>query len=290
MTEWSPAVLVVSSHVVRGSVGGRAGFVFERFGFRLWSLPTVILPWHPGHGGGTRVVPPADAFASMALDLAGSPRLAEVAAVVTGYLGSPSQADAVAGLVRAVKAANPAAIHLADPVIGDAGGLYVPAEVAAAQAAEILPLADVATPNRFELAYLTRRDTDAMKDLVAAARDLGPARVVVTSAPAMMRGFTGVAAVDEKRVLVAENRVVERAPSGTGDLFAALWLSRILGGQSDEAALAGALASTHDVLAASATAGTGELELAGRQEAFLRPSTAVEVRLWAEPRRPGASR
>jgi pyridoxine kinase len=272
-------------------VGGRAGFVLERRGFRLWSLPTVILPWHPGHGRATRIVPPPGAFDALVDDLVASPRLPEVAAVVTGYLGSPSQAAAIARLVRAVKAANPAAIHLADPVIGDAGGLYVPAEVAEAQAREIVPLADVATPNRFELAHLTGRDTATMTDLAAAARALGPARVMVTSAPAMMRGFTGVAAVDARRVLVAENRVVDGAPSGTGDLFAALWLARTLSGESEEAALAGALAATHDVLIASTgTDGGGELELAACQDAFDRPATRVDVRVFAEPRRPVAPR
>mgnify|MGYP003385042447 CR=1 FL=1 len=51
---------------------------------------------------------------------------------MTGYLGSSSQAAPIAALVRALKALNPDAIYLCDPVIGDASGLYVPETTAAA--------------------------------------------------------------------------------------------------------------------------------------------------------------
>ena len=60
------AVIVVSSHVVRGSVGNRAAvFALETLGFPVWAVPTVILPWHPGHSRATRIVPPSDAFAAL---------------------------------------------------------------------------------------------------------------------------------------------------------------------------------------------------------------------------------
>jgi pyridoxine kinase len=45
-----PSVIVISSHVVRGSVGNRAAvFALETLGFPVWAVPTVVLPWHPGH-------------------------------------------------------------------------------------------------------------------------------------------------------------------------------------------------------------------------------------------------
>src|SRR3990172_3426917 len=52
-----PAVIVVNSHVARGSVGGRASvFVLERLGYPVWFVPTVQLSWHAGHGRATRLV------------------------------------------------------------------------------------------------------------------------------------------------------------------------------------------------------------------------------------------
>eukprot|EP01037_Dinobryon_pediforme_P024174 gene24174-25886_t len=72
MNRQKPAVIVVSSLVSRGSVGGRgAVFALERLGHRVWFVPTVWLPWHPGHGRATRIVTPAADFAGVIDDLIG---------------------------------------------------------------------------------------------------------------------------------------------------------------------------------------------------------------------------
>ncbi len=288
-----PAVIVLSSFVARGSVGARAAFALERLGHRVWTLPTVILPWHPGHSRAHRMALPEADFAALCADLACAPWLAEVGGVITGYLGSAGQADAAAELVAAVKAANPAALHLADPVIGDfnasgTGGLYVPEPVAVAQRDGLVAIADVATPNRFELGWLTGQPVETLTEITVAARALGPKRVVVTSAPALMAGKIAAALVTANEAIVAENQLVEGAPNGTGDLFAALLLSRLIGGASDEAALAAASASTFEVIVRSVKAGARELELVEEQDALVRPMAMVDIRRLATPRRPVA--
>ena len=134
------AVIVISSHVARGSVGNRAAvFALETLGFPVWAVPTVLLPWHPGHGRATRIVPPPAQFSALMGDLEGSPWLGEVAAVLSGYLGDAGQAEAVASLVGAVRRRNPHALYLCDPVMGDLGGLYVPEGVASAIRATLMP-------------------------------------------------------------------------------------------------------------------------------------------------------
>ena len=88
-----PAVVVISSHVARGSVGNRAiVFALESLGFPVWSVPTVTLPWHPGHGPAPRIVPSASDFSEFMEALSSSKHLGEVGAVVTGYLGAAEQA------------------------------------------------------------------------------------------------------------------------------------------------------------------------------------------------------
>jgi pyridoxine kinase len=57
--------------------------------------------------------------------------------VLSGYLGDAGQAADVARLVGAVRDANPDALYMCDPVIGDAGGLYVPEAVATAIASKL---------------------------------------------------------------------------------------------------------------------------------------------------------
>lgn len=288
-----PAVIVVSSLVARGSVGGRAAvFALERMGFRVWFVPTVTLPWHPGHGRATRIVAPDDVFAALAADLARAPWLAEVGAVLTGYLGDPAQAEAAAGLVRAVKAANPAALHLCDPVVGDlradgTGGLYVPETTAVAIRDRLLPLADLATPNRFEAGWLTGLPTASTAETVAAARALGPATVLVTSAPAMMARSLANLLVGPGAVVQAEHPHVPGAPHGTGDLLAAAFLGRILDGAAPEAALERAAATVFDMVARAVRAGADELPLAAEQDVLVHSMATVALRTIAD-RRPAA--
>ena len=116
MTQQKPAIIVISSHVVRGTVGNRAaGFALEVLGYPVWLVPTVTLPWHPGQGVTERIVPPADEFSTLLDNLSNSPALNEVGAVLSGYLGGVEQVAAVAHLVDAVKARNSAALYALDP-------------------------------------------------------------------------------------------------------------------------------------------------------------------------------
>ena len=111
-SETPRAVIVISSHVARGSVGNRAAvFALETLGHPVWAVPTVILPWHPGHGPATRIVPEPEEFWAFMQDLQRAPWLGEVAGVVSGYLGDAGQAADVAALVGAVKAKNPDALY-----------------------------------------------------------------------------------------------------------------------------------------------------------------------------------
>ena len=279
------AVIVVSSHVVRGSVGNRAAvFALEHLGFPVWAVPTVVLPWHPGHGRATRIVAPADAFGAMIGELAGSSWLGEVGAVLSGYLGDASQAGSVAGLVEAVKARNPDALYLCDPVIGDAGGLYVPPETADAIRDRLLPLADIATPNRHELQWLTQVDPiDDSAGATAAARALAPRTVVVTSAPAMMAGSIATLLVAGPETVMAEHRMVARPPNGPGDLFAALFLAHRMSGLGNEKALQRATASVFEVIARAARRGGDELMLETDASCLTHPMAMVQTRRLRQP-------
>lgn len=280
------AVIVVSSHVVRGTVGNRAAvFTFEHLGFPVWAVPTVVLPWHPGHGRATRIVAPANDFAAMMAELAAAPWLGEVGAVLTGYLGDAAQAGPVAALVSAVKARNPDALYLCDPVIGDAGGLYVPEATAMAIRDVLLPLADIATPNRHELQWLggTAPITDSAAAR-AAAHALGPATTVVTSAPAMMTGSIASLLVSAGETVLAEHRTVPHPPNGPGDLFAALFLAHRMKGLANEAALQRATASVFDVIARAAQRGADELMLETDASCLLHPMAMVQTRKLHHPR------
>jgi len=278
------AVIVISSHVVRGSVGNRAAvFALESLGFPVWAVPTVVLPWHPGHGRATRIVPPPAGFADLMKDLEDARWLGEVAAVLSGYLGEPSQAEAVASLVAAVKRRNPSAIYLCDPVMGDQGGLYVPEATAAAIRDRLMPLADAATPNRHELAWMTGRPLDDIKSVIAAAQEALPETMLVTSAPAMMNGSIANLLLTPSQALLAEHRLIDRPPNGLGDLTAAVYLARILSGQPAEKALQSTTATVFEILARTARRGGDELQIETDAQSLSHPMAMVQTRRLSLP-------
>ena len=278
------AVIVISSHVARGSVGNRAAvFALETLGFPVWAVPTVLLPWHPGHGPATRIVPSAEQFAGFLDDLGDAPWLGEVAAVLTGYLGDAGQAQAVAALVRKVKAKNPSALYVCDPVLGDRQGLYVPEPTAIAIRDTLMPLADLATPNRYELEWLTGVRTPDTTATVAAARKAGPARMLVTSAPTGRDGRLANLLVTGDSALRAEHDAIAKAPNGTGDLTAALFLAHTMHGLDAGRALALTTGSVVEILGKAAARGADELMLETDRPSLSRPQTGIDVETIRQP-------
>ncbi len=278
------AVIVVSSHVARGTVGNRAiVFALESLGLPVWAVPTVILPWHPGHGRATRIVPPKADFVALMKDLENAKWLGEVAAVLSGYLGDASQAEAVASLVRAVKRRNRDALYLCDPVMGDNGGLYVPEPVAARQRDLLLPLADIATPNRFELEWMTGVKLEKPQAVMEAALDVGPATVLVTSAPALMARHTGNLLVTPTQALLAEHRIIDQPPNGLGDLTSAVFLARTLEGQDAARALQTTTESVFEILARTTKRGADELTLETDAQSLRHPMAMVQTRHLQHP-------
>ena len=282
---WNSTILLISSHVARGSVGNRVmGFALERLGMTVWEAPTIILPHHPGQGPAERIVPEEDAFAALLNDLADA-GAGRIDAILSGYLGTSAQTDHVADLVRRVKDASPDCLYLCDPVIGDNGSLYVIDRIAETIRDHLLPLADIATPNAFECAWLAGEDDWETADLAAAAERLAPPTVIVTSSPALMRGHIGNLLVGAGDRLMAEHPTVESHAKGTGDIFSALYLGRILEGRTPRKALEMAAATTFEMIAAAAKQGLDDLPVTQLQTAISQPHAMINLRLFA----PGVS-
>jgi pyridoxine kinase len=280
----SGAVIVISSHVIRGSVGNRAAvFALETLGYPVWAMPTVVLPWHPGHGPSTRLTFPESDFDKAIDDLIRAPWLGEVKAVLTGYFGNAAQPRAVARLIEALRKQNPELIYVCDPVMGDLGGLYIPQPTAEAIRDELLPLATIATPNRYELAWLSGAPLDDNNAIMEAAIALGPPRMLVTSAVPMMTGSTGNLYLTGNHALLAEHRLIDHAPNGLGDLLSAVFLARVMAGMEEEKALQTTTASVFEVLARSVKRGANELTLEMDAASLSTPMAMVQMRRLVHP-------
>lgn len=276
------AVLSVSSHVVRGCVGNRAMVIgLERLGFTVHSVPTVLLPHHPGHGPAQRIAISDNDFAALLEDLSKPGNARDIAAIVSGYLATSGQAEALAQAIAKVKAERPGALYLCDPVLGDGDRLYVAKDLAEAIRDLLLPIADAATPNAFECAWLAGANFSAgddVSDIVALARRLPPPVVLVTSTPAMIRGQIGNLLVTQSETLLFEHPRAATKVKGTGDLLSAVLLARRLQGSGWPRAAELALSSVLEITAGTAQAGADELMLAKLQAALVDPQPKIAVR------------
>lgn len=261
-------VLCLSSQVARGYVGGSATRVaLERLGHEVWLVPTVILSNHPGHAlfAGEQVPPGRLRAVLDALEANGW--LEEADAVLTGYMPTPEHVSLAARACEMVRAAHPGALLVCDPILGDdPHGLYLDAAAAEALRDTLLPQADIATPNRFELAWLTGAAVSGEAQALGAAGALGPATVLATSVPGGKADtLLNLLTTPEGAWRAATPRRA-MAPQGAGDLTAALYLGYLLEGAEPEDALARAAAGTQAALEASG--GADELRLPQSADAW----------------------
>ena len=158
--------------------------------------------------------------------------------LLTGYIGSLSFLQSVAQVASTLRAGNPGLVYVCDPVLGDAGKLYVPPELVEAYVTHIVPLANVVTPNQFEASLLTGREVSTLGEAIAACdalHALGPSTVVITSMDLPDDDGSHLTLVGSTTMPQAAGRPqrftlrVPKLPgyfTGTGDLTAALLLAR----------------------------------------------------------------
>src|SRR5215471_6134432 len=220
-----PTVLSIQSWVACGTVGNSAAvFALQRLGCDTWSLNTVAFSNHTGHGRWRGDAVPARMIASLFEGIADLGVLARCDAVLSGYLGAADVGPVLLDIVAKVKAANPRALFCCDPVMGDFGpGWYVRAGVPEFYRDQALAVADIATPNRFELEWLVGRPIRSYAEAAEAAALLqrrGPRIVLVTSLEPTADRVAALAA-GPVGVWVAETPRLPIEATGCGDAAAA---------------------------------------------------------------------
>jgi pyridoxine kinase len=278
-------ILSIQSSVVYGRVGNRAAVpVLERLGHDVWPVDTVAFSNHPAHGTFRGRIVPAGEVAELLDGLAARGVLGRCDAVLSGYLGDPATAPVIAEAVARVRAANPDALYCCDPVIGEVGrGVYVRAGIPEVFRDRLVPLADIVTPNPFELELLTGRAPATLESARAAAHalldpagrpsDAGGPRLVVATGLHLAdspRELAVLAVTPDQAWAVRHPRRAVRV-WGTGDAFAALFLGIYLGRRDPRLALEHAVAALDQILAVAEAQNADELPLAVTQDAVVHP-------------------
>lgn len=269
-------ILSIQSQVAGARVGNSvAAFAIERLGVRVLQLPTVLLGRRPDHGapGGGPVA--AEMLASMIDGLSADSLLGDIDAVLTGYIGAAEQATVILDAVARIKAANPEAIFVCDPVLGDEGKTYVSDAVADAVLSGLCAHADWLTPNLFELGLIAGKPLEGLGAARDAAKRLG--KPVLCSSIRTAIGLGNLLAAPTGDWF-CETARLPRAPKGAGDLLSALYVGRRVRGDALAIALEGATGAVFDVIVRSLAAESEDLLLPAAQEVLNDPVTWPRAR------------
>ena len=277
-------ILSIQSSVAYGHVGNSAvTFPLMRMGVDVWPVITVHFSNHTGYESWRGPLLSAADLRDVVQGIDERGLLGEVDAVLSGYQGGTDIGAMILDAVGLVKLRNPAAIYCCDPVLGDADvGSYVLPGIAEFMRDQVVPAAQIITPNQFELTALTDRQVSTMADVLDAAdvaRALGPEVVLITS---VVRRDTPPAriemvAVDSDGAWLVSTPRLPRTFTGSGDVTAATFLAALLRLHDVPEALAHAAAISYGLLVITADLGRSELALIDAQEEFLHPSHRFEV-------------
>ncbi len=278
-------ILSIQSSVAYGHVGNSAAvFPLQRMGFEVWPVNTVHFSNHTGYGEWRGSVLPAEDVAGIIRGIEDRHVLPGCDAVLSGYMGDVSLGEVIVGAVARIKQHNPKAIYCCDPVMGDAGrGFFVRSGIPEFIKEVAVPAANIITPNQFELEFLTGVEIGDLEDALGAAdraRRLGPETVLTTS----LRRRDAAAGTIEMLVVSEEGAWLVRTPmlalevNGAGDATAALFLARLLRGETLARALSMTASAVHAVLEETHRTGSREMRLVAAQQSIVDPPLRFEAR------------
>ena len=277
-------ILSIQSHVAYGHVGNASAvFPMQRLGVEVWPIHTVQFSNHTGYGAWRGRVFDGPAIEEVVEGIAERGVLPRCDGVLSGYMGSADIGNAILSAVARVRAANPKALYCCDPVIGDVGrGVFVRPGIPEFMRDQAVPVADVITPNHFELDYLAGGPTGTLsqaKEAVAAVQRTGPRVVLVTSLHTRETPDDAIdlLAGEGGRFWRVRTPRLSLSVNGAGDAIAALFFIHYARTGSAAAAAGEAAASIHGLLRRTAEAGSREILTVAAQDEFVTPSQRFPV-------------
>lgn len=279
-------ILSIQSAVAYGHVGNSAAvFPLQRIGVEVLPVYTVNFSNHTGYGAwrGPLIAPEDVRAVITGIEERGV--LGSIDAVLSGYQGGEGIGDVIVDAVARVKAANPNAVYACDPVMGNAkSGCFVAPAIPELLRDKVVPVADIITPNQFELGYLTGTEPADLESTLAsadAARAMGPRTVLVTSVerPDQPEDTIEMLAVDDAGAWIVQTPRLPLKANGSGDVTAALFTGHYVASGDAASALSKTVSSVYDLLANTLASGERELQLVESQDSYAHPREQFAVTL-----------
>ncbi|MDT9409293.1 pyridoxal kinase PdxY [Corynebacterium rouxii] len=277
-------ILSIQSHVSYGHVGNSAAvFPLQRIGHEVWPVHTVNFSNHTGYGQWGGELIPAAQVRNVLDGIEQRGAFGRIDAILSGYQGGSDIADVIVDAVARIKEANPQAVYACDPVMGNAkSGCFVSDLIPPLLRDKVVPVADIITPNQFELEYLTgvpAHDTASTLEAIAAARAMGPDTVLVTSVrrPETPDDAIEMIAANEQGAWLVRTPFIDFKRNGSGDVTAALFTGHYIRERNAADALARTASSVFDLIETTFKADSRELLIIESQEAIAHPRLQFEV-------------
>lgn len=278
-------ILSIQSAVAYGHVGNSAAvFPLQRIGVEVLPVYTVNFSNHTGYGAWRGpMIDPAE-VREVITGIQDRGVFGGIDAVLSGYQGGEGIGDVIIDAVARVKAENPNAVYACDPVMGNAkSGCFVAPAIPVLLRERVVPVADIITPNQFELGFLTETEPDTLESTLASvdlARAMGPRTVLVTSVerPDREEGTIEMLAVDDEGAWIVQTPHLPMKANGSGDVTAALFTAHYVETGSAQIALERTASSVYDLLKATLDSGERELQLVEAQEFYAHPRMQFSAR------------
>ena len=203
-------------------------------------------------------------------------------AVLSGYLGDAGVGEAILAAVQEVRASQPKAHYLCDPVMGDVGrGVFVRPGIPEFLRKRALSQASVITPNHYEFELLcggplttVQAATQAARSMLRQMHDSQSALIVITSLRTddLPTDQLATLAVTADKAWLVQTPYVDLhpLPNGMGDVFAAVLLGHLIQERAIPDAVSRAVSSLY-ALVSRTEAGQRDLPLVACREQITKP-------------------
>lgn len=263
------SIISIQSQVVHGHVGNSAAVLpMQAHGLNVAAVPTTLLSNHPGFETMRGRVLEPELVGDLLRGVEERGLIETSRYIVSGYLGSRANGEVVAAFVKRARQLNPDIIYICDPVMGDTNlGVFVSDQVVECLCDELVPLADLLTPNQFEVGLIAGSQLSTWRELEAAVLKIQAqrgARLVVTGCTLSDTpdGSLENIVFEDKACTRLTSPRLPMVPVGTGDLYTGLLTASLARDITLVAAARRAAAIVLDILGRTMAEGEHEMQLA----------------------------